>query len=770
MKRILLAFAALLSLAAGFAQLRNAAPISVQRFLDERSLIDRLSRENKTEALSGIRPVYVSPRVINGIKMVDAFIDFESTAVLQELKAHGVAVNCEFDGFVTAQVPVDRLVEISRLPGVTNVEISRQLELCTDSTLSVTNAGQVLNGTEFGLPQAFDGTGVVIGIIDNGFDYQHGAFKTTDSVPRSRIVRVYDVTNDSGHPASLDGNVLPGSIFMDEQIDSLTTDGTGTHGTHVAAIAAGTHIDGYGGMAPGADLVLCLSPTLNQGVSEVEVINCIKYMYAYADSVGKPCVISISVSTPDGPHDGKDRISKAAEQTTGPGHIFVIAAGNTAGKYLYAHGPVTMERTHNILLGYYESNWLSDVSCYYPNVWIDSWIRSPGVRPVVAFHIYDKKDKRIVWESEKIGLYKIFDPAEFAPYFEIDTSKDSTAFVKALVSQYSSGKYQLSTTIYNLKSTSIEWDPNKGLYASRYQIGMSFYAPRTLYPRQPDSCYVDTWICTNKAGYYNYDYGIYVDSISEQGDTITNWIPNYYTPATDYCSIGSYAISDSVISAGGFVARNSFYSLYLGTTLTSEATIGGVYTVSSYEVEGSGPTGKALPTVVAPAYDVVSAVSRYSYFSDPNKTKNLVRKDDDGSLWGVMSGTSMATPTVAGIIAQWLQLKPDLTPSDVKDIIAHTAVKDEFYSQRFGPNGKIDAMAGVQYLLSLMPVEIIPGDVNGTGIVDIQDLADVIDVILGHPSPDIIMEAVDFNGDGLVDINDVTDMVYYILTGETESE
>ena len=79
-------------------------------------------------------------------------------------------------------------------------------------------------------------------------------------------------------------------------------------------------------------------------------------------------------------------------------------------------------------------------------------------------------------------------------------------------------------------------------------------------------------------------------------------------------------------------------------------------------------------------------------------------------------------------------------------------------------------MAGVQYLLSLMPIEIIPGDVNGTGIVDIQDLADVIDVILGHPSPDIIMEAVDFNGDGLVDINDVTDMVYYILTGETESE
>lgn len=768
MKRLLLALAAVVWLAAGFAQMRTTVPPSVQRFLDERDLVDRLSRENRTAALSAIKPVYVSPRVIHGVSMVDAFIDIEDTAVLPVLKAHGVAVNCEFDGFVTAQVPVDRLVEISRLPGVANIDIGRRLELCTDSTLNATHAGQVINGTDWGLPQALDGTGVVIGIIDNGFDYQHSAFKTTDSVPRSRIARVYDVTNDSGHPAVLDGNVLPGSLLMGEQIDSLTSDGTGTHGTHVACIAAGTHVDGYGGMAPGAELVLCLSPTLNQGVSEVEVVNCIKYMYAYADSVGKPCVISISVSTPDGPHDGKDRVSKAVEQTTGPGHVFVIAAGNTAGKYLYSHGPVTMEKPLNILLGYYESNWVSDVSCYYPSLWLDSWIRSPGVRPVVAFHIYDKQEKRIVWESEKIGLYKMFDPAEFAPYFEVDSAKDSTAFVKALVSQYSSGKYELSTTIHNLKSSSIVWDPNRGLYTSRYQIGMSFYAPRTLYPRQPDSCYVDTWVCTTKGGYYSYDYGIYVDSITDEGDTIATWIPNYYTPATDYSSIGSYAVSDSVISAGGFVARNSFYSLYLGQTLSSEATIGGVYSVSSYEVDGVGPTGKALPTVVAPAYDVVSAVSRYSYYSDPNKTKSLVRRDDDGSLWGAMSGTSMAAPTVAGIIAQWLQLKPDLTPSDVKDVIAHTAVKDEFYTQRFGPNGKIDAMAGVQYLLSLMPVEFIPGDVNGTGFVDIEDLTKVIDVVLGNPTPDIIMEAADFNGNGIVDVNDVISMIRYILTGEVE--
>ena len=764
MRRILFAFVAFLTLAAAFAQWHDATSVSVQQFLDERSVIERLTQDNRTAALSTMTPIYVEPRMINGIEMIDAFIDIDGSDVLPVLKAHGVAVNCEFDGFVTAQVPVARLDEVSRLPGVSNVEISRRLDWCTDSTLLATHAGEVLDGEANGLPQVYNGTGVIIGVIDNGFDYQHSAFKTADSLSRSRIVRVYDATNINGHPAIIDDATLPGSIFMDEQIDTLTRDGIGTHGTHTASIAAGTHVDGYGGMAPGADIVLCVSPSLSQGLSEVEAVNCIKYINAYADSVGKPCVISVSVSTPNGGHDGKDRISKAVAQTTGPGHIFVIAAGNTATKNLYINGPVTLEKPQHFLLGYYDSYLRSDASCYYPNLWLDSWGRDVNVRLVVALHIYDKQTKRIVWESEKIGLYKIFDPSEFAPYFVPDLSKDSTASVKTVISQSSSGKYEASTTISNLKCSDIHWDEARELYVSRYQMGITFYAPKTKYPRQPDSCYVDTWICTTQGGRYSFDNGAYVDSISAEGDTVSQWISDYYTPASDRCSIGTYAVHDSIISVGGYVARNSFYSMATGSTLSYDVTIGGLYNVSSYELEGCGPTGKALPTTVAPAYNVVAAVSRYSFYNDPD-TKNLVRRDADGSLWGAMSGTSMAAPTVAGIIAQWLQIKPDLTPSEVKDIIAHTAVKDEFYTPRFGPYGKIDAMAGAQYLLSLMPVSIIPGDVDGSGTVDIDDITMMIDKVLGRPTPGMVEEAADFNGDSLIDIDDITDMIHFVLCG-----
>ncbi len=139
-------------------------------------------------------------------------------------------------------------------------------------------------------------------------------------------------------------------------------------------------------------------------------------------------------------------------------------------------------------------------------------------------------------------------------------------------------------------------------------------------------------------------------------------------------------------------------------------------------------------------------------------------KTSDGSIWGVLNGTSMATPTVAGIIAQWLQLKPDLTPGEIKEIIAQTAIKDGFTpSVRFGPNGKIDAMAGIRYILAQMPSDITLGDLNGDGLFDVIDLTMLISTVLGCDVPGVITEACDLDQNGLIDIVDITIMISIIL-------
>lgn len=765
MKRLLLAIVALLTLVVGFAQLQNVMPSPLQRLLDDIHSNERLMNAHGFN--NSYIPQYAPPRMVNGVEMVDAFIDIENKSAINALRKIGVIINCEFDDFVTAQVPLSILDKVTDIRGVKGLEISKLIELCTDSTLSKTRAGQVLNGTEFGLPKAYDGSGVIVGIIDCGFDYQHIAFRKADDTNIRRIVRVYDPENNTGHVVKIGDNILPGSVFMGEQIDTLTTDDKSSHGTHTASIAAGMHVNGYGGMAPGAEIVLCSSRYLNVAIQETEVINCMKYIYSYADSVGKPCVVSVSVSTASGSHDGNDRLSKAVASLTGPGRIFVIAAGNNATKMQFCSGWAKKNKPFNLLFGYFDQHVNWDVSYYYPKFWFDTWVKAKGVRPIVKFHILDKTTKHIVWESPMITVYQRIMASEFGNYFQPDSTVDSIGYVQALIANNSTGKYNLQCQVYNLKNRSYYND--SGTIRSRYQIGVTIYAPSLLYTYQPDSCYLYSWMCNTGAKWSQFNNPVYVDQVNENGDTVTTSYPGleFYATPSDHSSIGSYAVHDSVISAGGYVGRNKYYAYHTGNLITKNVYVGERYNYSSYQAPGYGPTGQHLPTVTAPSYDVVAACSRYSdYMTAANSVLVAVTPGWNG--WGVMTGTSMAAPTVAGIIAEWLQINPNLSPSDVKNVIAQTAKKD-YYTQeqysgyKFGPNGKIDAMAGAQYILSQMQEDILLGDVTGDGLITIKDISTLISYLL-YDETEINFVNSDMNEDGIITINDVALLISLLLS------
>lgn len=180
---------------------QNLLPATVQQFLDDYQYCQRIAGESSASMMIETSPFFPA-RMIDGQEMVDVFIAYKSPGVISMLQSQGVFVNNVFDDFLTAQVPLERLAAISRLPGVEDVEVSRRMELATDSTMSATHALQVQQGLPGEWARGFDGSGVIVGVIDAGFDYNHRAFRRNDDVSKLRILRLYSTTDNSGHKAT----------------------------------------------------------------------------------------------------------------------------------------------------------------------------------------------------------------------------------------------------------------------------------------------------------------------------------------------------------------------------------------------------------------------------------------------------------------------------------------------------------------------------------------------------------------------------------------
>ena len=112
------------------------------------------------------------------------------------------------------------------------------------------------------------------------------------------------------------------------------------------------------------------------------------------------------------------------------------------------------------------------------------------------------------------------------------------------------------------------------------------------------------------------------------------------------------------------------------------------------------------PDVVASGTNVVSS---YSHVFCPEKAV-VTYSDYAGERypWGVESGTSMATPVVAGAIALWLQAKPDLTPQEVREVMLrscrHPEEKYDYPNDVYG-YGEVDVYRGLLEVLSLSGIE-----------------------------------------------------------------
>lgn len=600
---------------------------------------------------------------------VQCFIELSQPHAIARLKSAGVQVNARFNGFVTASVPIGALGKIADVPGVSYIDVAGRAVLATDTARSQTHVDQVLSGT--GLKQPYDGTGVIIGMVDSGIDFTHPAFKTASGV--SRIKRVYQPLDSAVTPLVIGTDTLPGREYTTPgEIALLTTDDTTLmHGTHTTGIAAGTRFGPYSGMAPGADLVLC--SMRSDSLTFVNIANSLYYIAHYAQAEQRPCVINMSLGTQAGPHDGTGYLSRVIDDISAshPGVTVVLSAGNDGLKRIYNHKKFTAadnELRMPIFAGLLHSE--SE---------IDAWNRtSDTVR--MQLRVVDRHTGQVVYSTGVISADTLLSSLQ-------DTIVGEAGDTTLVLTNPVLGQYFLGTVLVETEINPINhkgrmyMEINTTMTNNDWRLAVSYFGNL--------GTEIDTW-----------DQSMHYVDLKIPGTT----------EGTDSISVGDLATTRSAISVGAYTSRTSHPSLSGDEVTDALSPYGWIAYFSSW---GTDLKGDVHPFITAPGYSVVSAYNSY-YHNDGLASQLSQRLDVDGRsyYWGANSGTSMAAPCVTGIIALWLQANPELSRDDIKRIMRESAIVDSFVTLSSNPkrwgNGKIDAYAGI--------VRAMASSVDATGL------------------------------------------------------
>ena len=606
---------------------------------------------------------------------VGAFVKLAPGAGTSLLEQYGGRVLTSSGEICIALLPASQLNAIAADEGVIRMEAQEPARPAMDTTDIITQASRIHpEGYSMeGLPQAYTGKGVVVGITDSGLDFCHPMLRDADG--QSRVKETWDVLSGKGT-----GYMNIGSLIKAEEAIAQkgSRDSLSTHGSHVAGIAAGSSWQGYRGIAFESDIVAALMeyggteeqikamnadvaraavPEITDLTSKNVTLNnvmdymTIKYVLDYAKAHNQPCVVNCSWTGqrtfgPEAP-----LMEEFTSSLAGPGRIIVAGAGNDGDRKCYDEKKASEAV-------YRKSLWLADSTAFIA-------IQSDGPFTVsLSFDDFPLPEYTASFTSQEV---------ELASQME------------------SSRAYSVNIPTPDFKQPLFE--------ATASKDGNSVLI--TLLAERP--------LCTN-----HQKMTLTIESAHDAKIT-TRWSRITFQEqdgSNEPYTVGDPAGFKDVIAVGATAYRKSVRS-YSGKWLTAGApTLNPMQRIVSWS--GTGPTlsGLMKPDVVAPGYRIVSIYNSWIVKDCPaneEAVKDIVRTDKydkDGQMYSVMAmdGTSMATPVVTGIIALWLQADPTLTPQRIKEVISKTAYPID-PAQKYPNNiygyGQIDAYKGLLEILNL---------------------------------------------------------------------
>ena len=579
------------------------------------------------------------------------------------LRQHGCSCYAHWGNIYAVAVPNSELASLSLRPEVKRIECGRPCKALTDTSAIITRSDVLRTPTQN--RSAYTGRGVVVGVMDIGFDLTNPTFYSRD-LGTYRVRSFWDMLDYNGQCQTVYGLELPFGTAYTSSASVLSKACSSDsrlqyHGTHTASTAAGSGYDSpYIGMAPDADICLVsnavtedkelVPDSLWEFYGSVADLIGFEYIFRYADSVNKPCVISFSEGSHEDLWGEAQLFSIVLDSLVRPGRLICAAAGNQSIYGTYMQKPLGQDHIASLIQPTGKTTYMMLRSRGDFNIRLD-FMKSP---------------------SETYLNYEV-------PLDDILATEDSllidTISAGDLTFELIFGCYPCCYDESQLATDVVINKIGKGLLTS-IQMGINVNGTESEVEVFQEIGYLAT-----KPEYPDYQDAEHTHNI--------------HFPGSD----------PSIICVGATSYKTGFFNCD-GVWKKTEWGSGG--DVTSYSSRGPTLAGNIKPDVLAPGSSIVAGFNSFYAEMNPDdymKEYDVARYTFNGRnySWSSQMGTSMACPIVAGIIAQWMEAVPTLTREQVIEAFEATCRHHDpslSYPNNDYGYGEIDAEAGLNYLMS----------------------------------------------------------------------
>ena len=130
---------------------------------------------------------------------VEAYIHFNGDVDVAVLEKYNADVHSLFQniGIATVTIDLSTVEALAAEPSIKFIEAATPVQVRMDQARKIAHVDEIHRGDGQLNNTPYKGSGVVVGVVDVGFQYTHAAFRDPDNTANTRIKRVWEQDGSS---------------------------------------------------------------------------------------------------------------------------------------------------------------------------------------------------------------------------------------------------------------------------------------------------------------------------------------------------------------------------------------------------------------------------------------------------------------------------------------------------------------------------------------------------------------------------------------------